>query len=263
MKRRRRLLLVLGALALAGAGCGPRGTPRAEVVVFAAASLRDVAAEVGAAFEDAHGAAVVLSFAGSNVLARQILASPQADVFLSADAAWVEELERAGRTVGGSRRAIFGNRLVVIARRDAALGIEDLDDLATAGYRHLALADPSAVPAGRYARACLEATPAGDGNLWQAVAKRVVPALDVRAALALVESDPRIAGIVYATDARSSPEVEILCELPPRPDVAIRYWAVQIAGGPSPDLGRRFLDFVAGPRAAAIAARYGFLPPER
>ncbi len=253
----RPLLLTLAA-GLAACGGMESGDP--PVMVFAAASLRNVAADLAVEMERRHGVGVVYNFAGSNTLAQQIRAAPGADVFLSADEQWVDVLEDAGRTVTGTRRAFLSNRLVVIARRDAALEIDDPRELADAasGVRFLALADPQAVPAGRYARAALERLDHDGGDLWSALADKVAPALDVRAALALVESDPEIAGVVYRSDAMTSQKVRVLCELPAADDAPIRYSAVLIAGGAAPELGRLFLDFLLGPAAREIAERHGF-----
>ena len=128
------------------------------------------------------------------------------------------------------------------------------------------------MPAGRYAKAALEglqiSLPAPQGalhtdgaDLWTAVADRLAPALDVRAALALVESDPEILGIVYRTDARTSEKVRVLHEFPPAAEAPITYCAVLVARADDPELGRLFLDFLARPEARAIAERHGFEIP--
>lgn len=259
-----RSLAPLLLFALTACGAVPEDGEPTPLVVFAAASLHDVAAEIGHEFERRLPAEMVFNFAGSNTLAQQIDAAPGADVFLSADALWVELLDRRGRTVPGSHRDFLSNRLVLVAHRDAEIAVEEPRDLAATEYRFLALADPEAVPAGRYARAHLERIPFAGSDLWRAVAGRVVPALDVRAALALVESDPEILGIVYKSDVASSPRVRVLHEFPLRDDVVITYRAVLVAGGEQPELGGRFLDFLASPEAREIAVRYGFeARPER
>lgn len=227
-------------------------------MVFAATSLQEVARDLAAEFERRNPAEVVFNFAGSNTLAQQIDAAPRADVLLSADERWMDFLDQAGRTVAGTRRTFLSNRLVLIAHRDASVEVREPRDLARAPFRFLALADPAAVPAGRYARAALERVRWDGADLWAVVADRVAPALDVRAALALVESDPEILGIVYRTDAETSAEVRVLYEFPPANDAPIIYCAAEIAGGQSPELGRRFLDFLVSPTARAIAERHGF-----
>ena len=254
-------LCALLALALTGAACGDREAAPAGPVVFAAASLQEVAGELAREFERQQQVSVELNLAASNTLAQQILAAPGADVFLSADRHWVEVLDRAGRVVAGSRRALLGNRLVLIAANQAELSVGRLEELAGADFKFLALADPEAVPAGRYARGALEEIQVDGGTLWRAVSGRVAPALDVRAALALVESDPRILGIVYKTDARQSERVRVLHEFPPRGAARVTYYGALVEDGDRPALGRRFLDFVAGSEGRRITERHGFGAP--
>ena len=74
----------------------------------------------------------------------------------------------------------------------------------------LALADPSHVPAGRYARRALESA-----GLWAGVEPRVVVVGDVRAALAAVEVGAADRAVVYASDARRSDRVAVVWRLPP------------------------------------------------
>lgn len=257
-----RLLL---ALLVAGLGTACRdGDPgSSQLVVFAAASLRDVAADLAAEIERRHPVEVIYNFAGSNTLAQQIRAARGADVFLSADEQWVDVLDEAGRTVAGSRRVFLSNRLVLIARRDAGFEIDDPRQLPGADFDFLALADPRAVPAGRYARAALERAGSNGTDLWSALAGRIAPALDVRAALALVESDPRILGIVYRTDTMTSDKVRPLYVFPPMEDAPIRYCAVRIADAPNPESAGLFLDFLTGPAARDVAERHGFSTAER
>lgn len=237
--------MLVAALLLAAGQALAADTPR-ELSVFAAASLRDALTEVGALYEARHGVEIAYNFAGSNTLAQQIVASGAGDVFVSADQKWMDEVQRAGRLVPGTRRTILANRLVVVARTESTVAISRPADLATATFRNLALADPSAVPAGRYAKAALQ------GPIWDAVARKVVPAPDVRAALALVESDPEIVGIVYRTDAKSSSKVRVLAEL----DVEATYPAAALRDGQ----GRRFVQFLGSADARAIFEKHGFLP---
>jgi molybdate transport system substrate-binding protein len=268
---RPRLAALLLAAAVASAGCGPRAgdeagetapaaEPAGEVMVFAAASLRDALQEVGTLYREETGTAPVYNFAGSNDLAQQILAAPKADVFLSANEDWMDKVEAAGRLAPGTRGAPLSNRLVVIARTDSPHRLSGPDDLATLPYRHLALANPDAVPAGIYAKEWLASRPApGGGTLWDAVADRVAPALDVRAALALAESDPEVLGIVYRTDAASSDRVAVLYEVPEAEGPRIRYAVAAVAGGPNPEAGLSFVAFLETPAAAAVFDRHGFV----
>lgn len=255
------LLAACGAAERAGEA-GSASAPPAEVTVFAAASLRDAVQEVAELHRRRTGGEIVFNFAGSNELAQQILAAPRADVFVSANERWMDEVEAAGRVVAGTRSALLSNRLVVIARTDSPYRIGAPEDLATLPYQHLVLAEPDAVPAGIYAREWLASirAPGGRGTLWDAVAERVAPTLDVRAALALIESDPELIGLVYRTDAAFSTRVRTLYEVPEAGGPRIVYAAAAIEGGPNPEGGRSFVELLGGPEASEIFRRHGFVP---
>lgn len=238
-------------------GCSP--DVDSGPLVFAAASLQDALREVAEEFERRQsGSRVLFNFAGSNVLARQIEAGASADVFVSADEAWMDDLEERGLLQVGTRRSVASNHLVVISSRDASFEMESISDLTSLQLRHLAMGDPDAVPAGRYARRYLEGIPRGDGNLWQWARPLVVPAPDVRAALALVEADPDIVGIVYASDALVSAKVRVLYEVAPGEGPAIHYVGAVPSHASRPEQGESFLRFLCSSDAAAILHRYGF-----
>ena len=258
------ILVLVGSLL---AACGAQGSSdeKQEVNVFAAASLQDVIKELGQMYHQRTGAVPVYNFAGSNELARQILASSKADVFLTANEDWMNKVQEGGRVVTGTRTTLLSNRLTVVANNDSPYQLSNPADLATLTYRQLVLADPDAVPAGIYAKEWLSSqpNPGGAGTLWDMVSDRVVPALDVRAALALVESDPDLIGIVYRTDVVAADQVRILYEVPETVEPKIVYAAAAISGGPNTDGGRTFVDFLKTAEASDVFRRYGFIPPPK
>ena len=231
---------------LAACGGGAEG-----LTVFGAASLRDVlAAEVAADPERA----VRVSTGGSNLLVEQLLAGADADVVVTASADELERLVAAGLLDPSDVRSLFTNQLVVIAplENEGAAAFDGTGDLAAffdpEGGR-IALAHPVAVPAGRYARLWLEAR--GD---WGALESRVLQALDVRAALAAVESGGAAFGVVYATDARTSDAVRIVHVVEDGPRV--EYVGGVLAGSDASAMARSFLgelDAHGADRAASAA----------
>ena len=253
---------LLTAVALL-AGCRAPEQEKPAVVVFAAASLRDVVQAIGAVFARTHQAEVVYNFAGSNTLALQLHASPEADVFLSANPDWVDVLEKAEITIPQSRRNFLSNRLVIVSRTDADFRLSTPRGLASLPFSFLVLADPEAVPVGRYAKTFLQAVELTGHSLWEAVRDKIAPTADVRAALGLVESDPRIIGIVYRTDAASSAKVRVLAEVPPHLHQPIIYCAVAIHHRPRPELAEQFLDFLHSAEAVALYETHGFVVGER
>ena len=229
----------------------------ADVTVFAAASLTDALQRVGDAYHRATGKTVTFSFAASSALARQIEASPGADIFISADTDWMDYLQAHGLIVEGTRVNLLGNRLVLIAPDTAKVSISLKPHADLAGALHggkLALADPAAVPAGRYAKAALTSL-----HIWSSVAASVVPAENVRVALAYVARGEARLGIVYATDAAIEPRVRVVAAFPPGSYPAIVYPAALLRGA-RPDAAA-FLAYLKGARAQAIFARAGFTRP--
>lgn len=227
----------------------PRG-----VRVFAAASLTDALSEIAQGFRPAP----VLSFAASSTLARQIEQGAPADMFVSADEAWMDHLAERKLIAPASRVRLLSNALVLIApaAQPLQLTIGAGFPLAQAlADGRLALADPEAVPAGRYARAALEHL-----GVWAAVEPRIVRAADVRGALRFVEQGEAAAGIVYRTDALAAGDrVQIVGAFPEGSHPAIVYPAALLRGARRE--AAAFLAHLQSPQAWAVFARHGFLRP--
>ncbi|HET6566350.1 MAG TPA: molybdate ABC transporter substrate-binding protein [Rhodothermales bacterium] len=239
-------------LALILPGCGGERAVTHTVTVYAAASLTDALEAAVDSFEAVHpGYEVVLNPAASSTLARQIEQGAPADVFFSANLDWMDRLDSAGLVARPIRRPL-SNRLVVVGPVDAR-PLSSVRDLLS--YERIAMADPTAVPAGIYARQGLECL-----GLWQQVAPRAVPALDVRTALLSVESGAAGVGIVYASDLRVAAGVRRLASWPDscRPD--IRYAVAPVAGAKDLPAARRFIDFVTSHARDSLWLRFGFLP---
>ncbi|MEO5916926.1 MAG: molybdate ABC transporter substrate-binding protein [Luteolibacter sp.] len=224
----------------------------AEVTVFAAASLTDALKEVATAYEKSGGDKVVFNFAASNTLAQQIQAGAPADIFFSADEAKMDALEKADLIAKDTRKDLLGNSLVVITAENG-LKVSAPADLQNAAIKHLSLGDPKAVPAGIYAKAWLE-----KAGLWAALESKVVPAENVRAAMAVVESGNAEAGIVYKTDAAISKKVWIALEVPAADGPKITYPAAIIKDSRNMEAARKFLAYLADKQADETFAKFGF-----
>ncbi len=226
----------------------------AEVTVFAAASLTDSLKEIGTNWEKQSGDKIVFNFAGSSTLERQIEEGAPADIFFSADEAKMDALEKKQQIVKESRRSLLGNSLVVVVAAGGAPSISNLADLAGAPVKHVALADTKTVPAGIYARQCLEKL-----KLWSAVEPKVIPTENVRAALAAVESGNVEAAIVYKTDAAISKKVTVVYEVPAVDSPDISYPVALIKDGKHAEAAKKFLSYLEARPALDVFHRYGFL----
>ena len=227
-------------------------------LVLAAASMQGALDEAATAWARQGHARPVLSYAASSALARQIRAGAPADLFLSADEDWMDDVEKAGFVKRGTRADLAGNRLVLVrpAGRRVSLRIgRNMPIARTLGKGRLAMANPDSVPAGKYGKAALTAL-----GVWPSVAPKVARADNVRAALALVERGATPLGIVYATDARAGNGVSIVGAFPTGSHPPIRYPLARLAGSRHRD-AEAFRRFLLSPTGHAILARYGFSAP--
>ncbi len=227
-----------------------------EVIVFTAASLTESMQEIGTAYEKETGDKVVLNLGASNALARQIQEGAPADLFFSADEAKMNDLEKRGLVVKGTRRSLLSNTLVVVVPVDSNLKIASPADLATSKVRALALAEPQAVPAGIYAKEWLKSL-----KLWNKVIDKVVPTENVRAALAAVESGNVDAGVVYKTDAGISKKVKIAYEVSVAEGPKISYPLAVISESKQQEAARKLLAYLESDAALDVFRKYGFLVP--
>jgi molybdate transport system substrate-binding protein len=239
--------VILPALSV-GAQADQR-TVRRDLLVAAAASLSGIAPQLTQAFHDASGIDLRFNFAGSNTLARQIVEGARVDVFISADDAQMDVVERAGRTVAGTRVPVIGNQLVLIVGPPREMRPEDLG---TNSVRRVAMGDPVAVPAGVYGRRWLETI-----RLWSAVAPKIVPLPSSPAVVAAVAEGRADVGVVYASDAASRSGIDIAYRVALADAPAIVYPAAAIAGGRIP-LAQQFIAFLRDARAQEIFAAAGF-----
>jgi len=226
-----------------------------RLLVFAAASLAGPLDTAAAAFGEATGHEVVISYAGSSALARQIEQGAPADVFLSANQGWMDHLAALGHIRNDTRRDIWGNRLVLVAHEageEIAL-VPELDMLALLNGGRLAVALTGSVPAGVYAKEALSSL-----GYWDAVRESLAEADNARAALALVATGAAPWGVVYATDAAAEPDVHLRGTFGPETHSAISYPGALIAF--ARPQAQDFLDYLTSPEARAIFEEAGFLP---
>ena len=210
---------------------------------------------VAAAFTAKSGIGTVLSYAGSPALAKQIEAGAPADIFISADLAWMDHVAAAGLIRPGTRSNLLGNSLVLVAPVDSQISIAlvpGFDLTAALGDGKLAMADVKAVPAGKYGKESLE-----NLGVWGSVAAKIAQTENVRAALTLVALGAAPLGIVYRSDATAEPRVKILDVFPEDSHQPILYPVAQLAGSTVP-AAADFLAFLKSAAAGALFAQQGF-----
>ncbi|MEP3045191.1 MAG: molybdate ABC transporter substrate-binding protein [Roseibium sp.] len=224
------------------------------LTVFAASSLSEAMEKIGQAFEEETGTKVIFSFAGTGTLARQVEAGAPADIFVAADAEWMDYLVENGAVRPGTATMIASNALVLIGPKDTQ-SIELTSDalLAALDGARLAIADPDTVPAGRYGKAALEHL-----KLWSDVETRLAPMENVRVTLASVARGDTPIGLVYATDAAIEPKVAVVTEIPTGSHSRIEYPATITEVSSHPD-AEAFLTYLTDPKAQNVLRSLGFV----
>ncbi|MFC2969144.1 molybdate ABC transporter substrate-binding protein [Acidimangrovimonas pyrenivorans] len=233
----------------------PLPAAAADVVVFAAASMKNALDDFAARWQAETGDKVTVSYAGSGKLAQQILQGAPADVYVSANVGWMDEVEKAGLIARDGRKDILGNSLVLIAHGattepvDIHSGFDLADRL---GDHKLAMALVNSVPAGKYGKAALTSL-----GIWGAVEPKVAQADNVRAALALVSTGEAPYGIVYSTDAEADKGVSVAGTFPADSHPPIIYPAALLKDAADP-ADRAFYDALSSDMAAKVFKTYGF-----
>lgn len=227
-----------------------------DVIVFAAASLKNALDDAITAYEKFGGGRVVASYAASSALARQIDSGANADLFISADLDWMNEVEKHNLIDRATRKNLLGNKIVLIAPTAAhAAKVDirpgfDLRGLLKDG--RLAMANPDAVPAGKYGKAALETL-----GVWDSVKDKVASAENVRGALLFVDRGEAPYGIVYATDAAADKNVAIVGEFPDDTHPPIIYPIALTTANNDPD-AKKFLSFLESAAAKPAFEKQGF-----
>jgi molybdate transport system substrate-binding protein len=250
-----RRVLLWGLVALAAASFVTNAPAQSRpVLVFAAASLKTALDAIAAQWHGETGKRATISYAASSTLAKQIDNGAPADFFISADEEWMDYLQERALIDPKTRIDLIGNRLVLIAPKDSGAQVTIAPGFPLAaliGDGHLAMADPSAVPAGKYGKAALQKL-----GIWSTVEARVAAAENVRAALLLVARGEAPFGIVYETDAAAEPGVRIVGRFPPDSHPPIVYpMALTPAAGAD---AAAFAAYLRGPAGRALFEGQGF-----
>ena len=247
---------ISGALALAfGLLCLAPAASADDVLVFAAASLKNALDDTVAAYEKSGGSAIKVSYAASSALAKQIENGAPADIFISADLDWMNDVEKHNAIKPETRANFVGNVLVLVEPADSSQTVEIKPGFPLAamlGDGKLAMANPASVPAGKYGKAALQKL-----GVWGTVENKVASAEDVRAALLYVSRKEAPFGIVYQTDAAADKSVKIAGVFPADTYPPIIYPAALIASSKNPEAAK-FLAYMRSDAAKLFFEKQGF-----
>jgi molybdate transport system substrate-binding protein len=225
------------------------------LAVFGAADLAFALGDLAAAFEHAAGTRLTIVLGSTGTLAMQLEHGARADVFLAADARFVDRLQAADVLLAGTRVAYAEGRLALVTAAAAGVRVTSLAGLADRRVRRLAIAHPAHAPYGRAAEEVLRGA-----TLWDTLGPRLVYGDNVRHALQLVQSGAAEAGLV----ARALAEAPGIAWVPVDPALhaPLRQEGAVMRRSRQPDLGRAFLRFLTGPAGRATLRRHGFGVPD-
>jgi molybdate transport system substrate-binding protein len=250
---RRRVLNALVLLLLAMPWHVPSAAA-ADIVVFAAASLKNALDDIEARYQRERAKHATISYAASPTLAKQIEAAAPADIFISADLDWMNYLAERKLIKAESRTNLLGNSIVLVAPAYSTVTVTIGPNFPLAsllGDGRLAMADPTAVPAGKYGKAALQKL-----GVWASVADRIAGAENVRAALLLVSRGECPLGIVYKTDAAADPGVKIVATFPAHTHPPIIYPMALVATSANPDAAA-FAAYLQSPATRPLFEKQG------
>lgn len=236
-------------------GC-TRGTspPAVSLTVSAAADLTFAFQEIGALFTQQTGIQVIFNFGSTGQLAQQIERGAPVDLLAAANVAVIEELERQGLILPGTKALYARGRLTLWTHADSRLRIERIEDVARPEVRRLAIANPQHAPYGVAAREALQAV-----GIWGAVQPKLILAENVRQALLYAATgNVDVAIVALSLSVRGEGRWVLIPEDLHTPlDQALAV----IRGTRHEREARQFAAFINGPSGRPILRKYGFLLP--
>jgi molybdate transport system substrate-binding protein len=231
-----------------------------ELIISAAASLKDSLNEIQSIYENDHGnIKLVYNFGSSGTLQQQIEQGAPSDLFLSAGTKQMKALVDKQLVEENLQTGLLSNELVIVVSTDKqAAAIRSVADLTKPVFGKLAIGEPDSVPAGNYAKESLTYS-----KIWDQLQPKLVFAKDVRQVLTYVETGNADAGFVYKTDAMTSKKVKIVSVIDPRSHKSIEYPIGIVKSTKHAKEAQDFYHFLRSAKAREIFVKYGFGIPKQ
>ncbi len=251
--------------AAAGSDTGSAAAQQVELQVFAANSLEKAMPEVEDLYTEKTGVTFAdTQYRGSGDLVEQMTAGAQVDVLITASSGTMDDAVEGSLVDESTRTNMFVNDLVIVAAQDSNVQINSLEDVANV-EGNIAIGEPGAVPAGRYASQSLASVglyssdTGQDGTYADSIASRVNQAQSVGNAAQYVASGDCTIGFVYSSDVYRYDGLKVVYTVPADSHSAIVYPGAVSASSENPDVAADFIDFCMNDEdALAIWAEYGF-----
>lgn len=226
---------------------------RTSLTVSAAISLSKALQELKTVYQQINPKVIITyNFGASGALAQQIQQGAPVDVFFSAATKQMDALQQANLLINETRRHLLTSSLVLITPKNG-VALSSFKQLTAPRIKKIAIGEPKTVPVGQYAQEMLTKI-----GIWQQIKPKLVLGNNVRQVLTFVESGNANAGIVYRTDAKTSPKVKVRAMAPETLHSPIVYPLAVIKSSRNPAAAKAFVQFLAGDRAKIVFKKYGF-----
>lgn len=226
----------------------------ANLTISAAASLKDAMDEIKPLYsKEKPNITLSYNFGSSGALQQQIEQGAGVDVFISAATKQIDALQKKGLLVDGTRKDLLKNQVVLIIPQNSTTGVADFQSLTSPRIKKIALGEPKSVPAGQYAQQVLTSL-----KIIDPVKSKAVYAKDVRQALNYVESGNADAGIVYLSDAKSTPKVKIVATASEKTHSPVVYPIAVLKSSKNVNAAKDFEEFLSGNEAKTVFEKQGF-----
>jgi molybdate transport system substrate-binding protein len=224
------------------------------VTIAAANSLKDAFQKILPLFE-AHNKDINVRviYGPSQTLSKQIEEGAPIDVFLPSQVEEIDQLEKKGLVIQGTRRVYAGTSLVLIAGTELPAQIASVQDLRTTLIRYIAVGDPNTSSVGKVAAQYLQYS-----KLDSQLKSQLVYGEHSRAVLDLVAKGEADLGVVYRTDAISNKKIRILDEAPVGSHQPVHYGVAAVWTAKNIPAAGDFINFLETPKAQALLQDHGF-----
>jgi molybdate transport system substrate-binding protein len=224
-----------------------------NLLISAAASLKESLEELKPLYQQTNrNSTIAYNFGASGSLQQQIENGAPADIFISAAKKQMDALQEKGFILTDTRQNLLTNRLVLIVPKNSS-GIKNFQQLTDSSVKKIAIGEPRSVPAGQYAEEVFK-----NLKILEKIKPKFVLGNNVRQVLAAVESGNADAGVVYATDARTSQQIKQVATASENLHSPIVYPVAVLKDSKNVFAAREYVQFLSADRAGAVFEKYGF-----
>lgn len=243
------------AVATVSIGASSPQAQQTNLTVSAAISLKDALDTISPLFAKSHPeVAIHYNLGASGTLQQQIERGAPVDVYISASPDQMDALAKQSLLLEDTRQDLVRNTVVLVVPAKST-SVSSFDDLRSSSVKVVAIGEPQTVPAGKYAREVLTHL-----GLYDTLKAKFVFAKDVRQVLTYVASGDADAGIVYATDAKTTSQVRVAAAAPEDSHSPVVYPVAVLKTSKNADAAKAFVTFLQSPAAQSVFISFGFSP---